>query len=260
MNKMIKAVFFDLDGTIIDKDKNLLERETINLLKQIQKKGVKICIATSRPYETIKDIDDIFAFQWDGIVSSFGQQIFLKNHLIFEKVIPQQSLYAIFSTAQRLSIPVYAAGEKTFFTMFNDDVHSFKKMFHIQTNDVKKYEGEKIKLITLISAKKIRYEDCFSDIPNIKFVYTGGINTDLFLEDADKFSGIQVLLKEWNLSKNQYMAFGDSNSDLSMLVNAGIGISMQNATDKLKKVADDQCDACRNHGVEKYLSNYFHLK
>ncbi len=259
MNKLIKAIFLDLDGTIINKDKNMLERETIDLLNKIQKKGVKVCIATSRPFETIKDIEDIFVFQWDGIVASFGQQIFLNNHLIFEKAIPQQSLYAIFSISKRLSIPVYAAGEKTFFTMFNDDVQSFKEMFHVQTNDIKEYEGEKIKLITLISAKKIRYEDYFSDIPNIKFVYTGGINTDLFLDGVDKFSGIQVLLNEWGLSKNQYMAFGDSNSDLSMIINARIGISMQNATDELKKAADDQCDTCQNHGVEKYLSNYFHL-
>lgn len=79
------------------------------------------------------------------------------------------------------------------------------------------------------------------------------------ISHTDKFSGIQILLKEWGLSKSQHMAFDDSNSDLSMLINAGIGASMQNATNELKKAADDQCDICQNHGVEKYLSNYFHL-
>ena len=45
---MVKAIFFDIDGTLIPIGQHIMPQDTIDALKQLKKKGIKIFIATGR--------------------------------------------------------------------------------------------------------------------------------------------------------------------------------------------------------------------
>ena len=47
---MIKAIFFDVDGTLISKSRSVLSEGVIAALKQLQEKGIKLFIASGRHY------------------------------------------------------------------------------------------------------------------------------------------------------------------------------------------------------------------
>ena len=44
----IKIAFFDIDGTLIDMERKEISEKMLETLKDLQKNGIKICIATGR--------------------------------------------------------------------------------------------------------------------------------------------------------------------------------------------------------------------
>jgi trehalose-6-phosphatase len=45
---MIKIIFFDIDGTLLDFRKEQLSAKTVEALQRLKENGIKICIATGR--------------------------------------------------------------------------------------------------------------------------------------------------------------------------------------------------------------------
>ena len=48
---MIKAIFFDIDGTLKPFDENELRETTVKMLAELQEKGIRIFVASGRPPE-----------------------------------------------------------------------------------------------------------------------------------------------------------------------------------------------------------------
>ncbi len=46
--KDIKIIFFDIDGTLIAMDQDTISEKTLEALKRLQEKGVKLCLATGK--------------------------------------------------------------------------------------------------------------------------------------------------------------------------------------------------------------------
>jgi Cof subfamily protein (haloacid dehalogenase superfamily) len=55
--------------------------------------------------------------------------------------------------------------------------------------------------------------------------------------DADKASALETVCEELDVPLTAVMAMGDSESDLSMLRSAGLGVAMNNAPDEVKRAA-----------------------
>lgn len=72
---------------------------------------------------------------------------------------------------------------------------------------------------------------------------------------ATKINGILAIAKEFNILKNEIIAFGDDVNDKEMLQNCGLGIAMDNAIDEIKGIADCICESNDNDGVAKYLED-----
>lgn len=65
----IKALFFDIDGTLVSFKTHSIPQSTVDAIHKVRKNGIKVFIATGRP---IPFIDNISAIEYDGIVSANG--------------------------------------------------------------------------------------------------------------------------------------------------------------------------------------------
>ena len=65
----IKALFFDIDGTLVSFKTHSIPQSTVDAIHKVRKNGIKVFIATGRP---IPFIDNINAIEYDGIVSANG--------------------------------------------------------------------------------------------------------------------------------------------------------------------------------------------
>ena len=59
---MIKALFFDIDGTLVSMNTHTIPTSAVESIAQAKRKGVKVFIATGRPYAIINNIDSILPF------------------------------------------------------------------------------------------------------------------------------------------------------------------------------------------------------
>ena len=81
-------------------------------------------------------------------------------------------------------------------------------------------------------------ENMAPKIPNCKITrwYEDGI--DIISKDGGKDHGIRKILEVHGFTREESIAFGDSDNDLEMLEFAGIGVAMGNAAESVKEVAD----------------------
>ena len=65
-NTTIKAVFFDVDGTIFSLKTKSIPDSTRKAIKNLREKGIKVIVATGR---SINDLNHIKDFEFDGFLN-----------------------------------------------------------------------------------------------------------------------------------------------------------------------------------------------
>lgn len=85
-------------------------------------------------------------------------------------------------------------------------------------------------------------------------------NVEVMVANVNKATGIQQVLKHFNLSEKEAMAIGDSDNDLPMLRLVQHSVAMKNAPDRIKEITDDVTEfTCDEDGVSYYLTSRFLL-
>ena len=59
MDKKIKALFFDIDGTLVSFKTHKIPQSTVDALEQAKKNGVEVYISTGRPQLLITNLGQI---------------------------------------------------------------------------------------------------------------------------------------------------------------------------------------------------------
>mgnify|MGYP002529500867 CR=1 FL=1 len=94
----VKAVFFDIDGTLVNDRKSVL-KSTKDAIKIVKEQGVLVGVATGRgPFfvkELMEDLDLDFAVTYNG------QYIFNKEKVLFASPIAKSSLRQLIAYAKK---------------------------------------------------------------------------------------------------------------------------------------------------------------
>jgi hydroxymethylpyrimidine pyrophosphatase-like HAD family hydrolase len=78
--------------------------------------------------------------------------------------------------------------------------------------------------------------------------------------NVNKATGIQQMLKHFDLSESETMAIGDSDNDLPMFRFVRYAVAMKNAPDYIKEIVDEITEfTCDEDGVYQYLKSKFGL-
>ncbi|MDR0393523.1 MAG: HAD hydrolase family protein, partial [Tannerella sp.] len=88
---MIKAIFLDIDGTMVSFQTHHIPEDTKQALREAKSKGVRIFVATGRHCTDIKDPGDL---EFDGYITLNGAYCFIGKQVIFKKCIPPEDLSA----------------------------------------------------------------------------------------------------------------------------------------------------------------------
>lgn len=96
--------------------------------------------------------------------------------------------------------------------------------------------------------------DRFSTIlPDLKFAWSYKDGYDVFLKDINKSISVNRALKEYGLTWDNVIAFGDAGNDTPFIEPAYIGVALGNARDDVQKHADIVAPACIDDGVAVVL-------
>ena len=78
----------------------------------------------------------------------------------------------------------------------------------------------------------------FSNSASLSFLPYSHDGFDVVLKGVDKGRGLQVLMQQLGLRREETAAFGDNRNDLEMLAAAGTAVAMGNAIEEVKAAAD----------------------
>lgn len=253
---MIKAVFFDVDGTLLPFGTGKVPESTIKSIEKLKENGIKVFVATGKSLALMLNTD-VKRIPFDGYLTLNGQIAYNEKLSMLHGIpIIQEEMEILSQIFKADKIPFEMIGEFSRYINFVDDrvITNVNNTNSIVPN-IDKYKGEKIYQITAYTDKRI-IDVLKNTLDFCKVTFWAEEACDIVSKHGGKEVGIKSLLDDMGILPEETMAFGDSQNDNGMLQMVGVGVAMGNALDITKEVADYITDDINNDGIEKALKHY----
>lgn len=235
---MMKAVFFDVDGTLISHKLGLVPESTKTALDKLSEKGIKRIIATGRHIVELSKLP-VSNIKFDGYVLLNGQLCFdAYGNIISENPITGEDKDRIVKLFHESSVPIMLVEKDCLYINFvNQYVELAQQAISTPVPEIKAYTGNEI--YQAVAFEKKGDEERFSSLlPGCTVTRWNDYAIDIVAASGGKVSGIQEYLKQNNIKREETMAFGDGENDIEMLKYVRIGVAMGNADAHVKEIAD----------------------
>jgi len=246
----MSMVVTDLDGTLLN-DKQKTSTEDLDTLRKLKTKGITTVIATGRSvYSINKVIPKDFPIDYIVFSSGAGILDFKKKRLIYSFHLTEneikQGTKAFLETETDFSIqnPIpdnhkycyYKTGKR------NPDFDRRCELYKEFTTkiDIDKLPAKACQLIGIIPEGIEKFEKIKSKIKELKTIRTTSpldgktIWIELFPKNVSKASGIEILRKKLNKSKNNIIIIGNDYNDIDMLDYGTNSFVVNSAPNQLK--------------------------
>lgn len=260
MKQSVKAVFFDIDGTLVSFKTHQIPQSTLKAISDLRRKGIKVYIATGRPLAFIDNLGDL---EYDGMVTVTGAHCFTRDgHVIYHHPVANDDVRRVvdYQRQNEGAYPIiFVAEDELFVTDINDDVNFIADLLNIKLPQVHSADYALHKSILQIISffKADREERLMRELmPDCVSMRWHPLFTDVIAAGVSKSIGIDKVLAYEGLSLEDAMAFGDGGNDLSMIQHVPYGVAMGNACDELKAIANYVTDDVDHDGIAKALYHF----
>ncbi len=248
------ALFLDIDRTLTSAGYEIPQRN-IDALKKARDLGHKVYLNTGRsqgniPPDIYGQIDVDGVISGDGTVVSVGGEIFYSDFMdraVFEKiakaVYDDAGSWAVF---EGLYGSYTVTGRNKLLSRSETDCTSFEEL-------MEKTRGEKIQVVAL---NKGFCPDMLSEIRKEMSVFEFDTYYDIVPKGNNKSKGMARVLEITGIPVENTMAFGDSENDMEMLINAGIGVAVANSQQQVLDIADYKALSNDEGGVGEAIERF----
>lgn len=257
MKKYKALVFFDLDGTLLDRESKL-PKENHEVILQLKKNKILPLIASGRSPKEIKEI--IKGTPIDSYVSLNGQFNVVEGKVVSKHAIPLKLIKELMVFSKSLGHSLACYTEKEYAACYSNE--SMEKLYHLDHAPLPQisarfHEEHEIYMLYLFSedeGKDSSYREKFSD--SFTFFRDSPYSMAVVLNGQSKKAGIQEIIKALDLSHVPTYAFGDGNNDLGMFEAVDTAIAMENASEHVKSYADYSTKSHMNGGIRLGLKHF----
>lgn len=256
---MIKAAFFDIDGTLVSFKTHRISDAVLEALSVLRKNGVRLYIASGRHHLLI---DNLSGFEFDGYICMNGGLVIDSGKTVFRHPMNAADAVAVAEIADSHSIPCAFFCEDSFgvnvMNSVSDEVFKMVKMPYFPFKPVLKGVEEPVYQFTIFVDEAVERELITPNVHELDSTRWNPKFTDLIPENISKAEGIEKIISAYGIRREETIAFGDGGNDVEMLEYAGIGVAMGNADDGVKAAADYVTSSVDEDGVCAALK-YFGL-
>ena len=273
MSRTIRMIGVDLDGTLLNSEKQLTAY-TREVLKKAIEQEVAVVVATGRPFSGVPDELKHFpgmryALTANGarILDMQKQKVVYENLLsgeIAEKVIDilkrHHAIHEFFVDGVGY---MNEDGLKNVYAYFEDPhMAEYLQSTRIPVKDVKeklqtmKCEVDKLQGIFRNQKDKQEALEELNTLSGIVVTAAMDNNLEINKEGTNKGIGLLQLGKSLGISREEIMACGDGGNDVEMLKEVGFAVAMANGSDPVKTAADFVTVSNDEDGVAKAIERF----
>ncbi|MEG1061240.1 MAG: Cof-type HAD-IIB family hydrolase [Oscillospiraceae bacterium] len=253
-NIMVKAVYLDIDGTLVSFINHRASQKDVNALRLAKKKGVLLFIASGRHCGVPEEgcIIDGLNCLFDGYVCISGQYCYTSSgDEISKSTLDKDDVRAIVKMCNENDIA---------FTYINESEVRINKItpLVVQYNaeiqmPIPREEpinpDEEILSMTLYLHGNQEAELLAPIIKHSEITKWGNETAGVVSKQGSKLIGIEAMNRHFGITMDEVMAIGDAENDLTMIKAAGIGVAMGNAAEHIRIEADYITKSCEENGI-----------
>jgi len=264
---MIKLVAIDMDGTLLNSKKELLE-ETKQYFKDFHKKETEtlLVLCTGRPETGIRPyLKDLGYLEENHyIISQNGANIYESRtgKRVMDAFLDSAAIQKWIELGKKHGISVMGAGVDYYYCFDQEPTEWMEfdvklvsgKLKRIPTKESLNTDFYKILLMgdeeqlnefeTFIPQE---WRDEFYVVRSQKYL------VEVLTKGVNKAFGLEKLAQKLNILPSEIAAIGDAANDIEMLEYAGLAIAMGNASEEVKSISDIVTDTNENNGVIKAI-------
>lgn len=257
---MIKALFFDIDGTLVSFNTHKIAQSTIDGLNIAKERGIKIFISTGRPLSFINNLGDI-EHLIDGYITTNGSYNFMGKSVISMHSIPKEEVLTLVDYLNKHEYPAILVGTDNTAVINHkpivdriviDTLNITNIDFSTTAKTVLQQDILQITPFITQEQQDIimpQIPHCTSERWHPEFI-------DTVNKQASKGKALSDIIAYNDLLISETMAFGDGGNDISMLLKAGVGVAMGNANDNVKAMANYVTSSADDDGIYKALKHF----
>ena len=264
---MIKLIAIEMDGTLLNSKKELLE-ETKQYFKEFHTKGTEtlLVLCTGRPETGIRPyLKDLGYLEENHyIISQNGANIYESQtgKRLMDAFVDSNAIQNWIELGKKHGVSVMGAGVDYYYSFDEAPTEWMEFDVKIVNGSLKRITKEEslstdfYKLLLLGDEEKLNefetiipqeWRDEFYVVRSQKYL------VEVLTKGVNKAFGVEKLAKELNIQSSEIAAIGDAANDIEMLEYAGLAIAMGNASEEVKAISDIVTDTNENNGVIKAI-------
>jgi Cof subfamily protein (haloacid dehalogenase superfamily) len=265
---MYKAVFLDIDGTLLTSD-HTLSPATRKIIRKLDEKGILIVLVTARPPTGVAFLYEELGITHNPSVCFNGGCIMRGNERLFEAIIPAGTVHTLLQETGAFPVNISLYQGQDWYTNAIDAWVTQEQAITdaaVEAVDVirlvrrwQETDAGPNKVLLMGEPTAInQLEDHLNRIalPELNIYKSKPTYLEITHADAAKPTAIQYILNRYQIRREEIIAIGDNYNDREMIEMAGLGIAMGNAPEVVKAAADYVTDTNDNDGVPKALERF----
>ena len=278
-NLKYKMLVSDMDYTLLNKDKMVSERNRDAVRKAIEK-GVHMVVATGRIYTSARVYAKLLGVGTPIIASNGAiiREAVFDNPLdtektIYKDILPMEAVREMIRLSRKYGI---------FCHFFTEDTIYAEKLVTVSLRytEWNQFLGreDQVKIKIVDDIEKAIVEDKVQILKSVvvdsssekiqllrnSIVETGFVSVSQSMKDnlevmnkgVTKGNAVRMLAEMYGIKRDEIIAIGDNENDISMIEYAGMGIATGNAEESLKNVANHITGDYQEDGVAEAIERF----
>lgn len=265
-----RLLALDLDGTLLDEN-HRVPVSTIKKLREAESRGVIVTLATGRMWPSTK----MYAEELKLV-----HPLISYNGALLRAVADESDVqYSNISLDAMRDMIAYCKKESLYLQLYADDEIVVEKCVEetlrdpdLQHASCREVEDYALYLTSpdlrptpkmMIRVPRHRVSEVYRieaevkhHFPHLNVVQSTPTLIELLSPNVSKGRALRLLSEKLGIAQSEVMAVGDGDNDISMVEWAGLGVAVQNASERLKAVANYVAEGARFCGVEEAIDRF----
>uniref|UniRef100_UPI003F68C158 Cof-type HAD-IIB family hydrolase n=1 Tax=Streptococcus pluranimalium TaxID=82348 RepID=UPI003F68C158 len=269
---MVKIIFLDVDGTLVDYD-NRIPESAVKAIRLARDKGHKVYVCTGRSRAEMQP--EIWDIGIDGMIGGNGSYVEDNGEVVMHQLISKEEARHIVDWLHSRGLEFYLESNNGLFASenFKEGARPILREYSLRKGkteeEVKDQEAEDalhgliyggelyrddLNKVSFILSDYQDHLDSIEEFPNLEAHTWGGrgetaLFGDLGVKDINKAHAVDVLLNHLGADRKDTIAFGDAKIDIPMLDYCQVGVSMGNGGPEILEMADMVTDDVEEDGL-----------